>query len=358
MQEPFDSESRTKSSDKPPRVETAPDTFAALRHRNFQLYFGGQLISNAGTWMQVIAQGWLVYQLTHSDLALGIVGFAAAVPALIVSPWGGVVVDLVPKRTLLIITQASAMLLAFILAALSFTHVVQEWHIILLAGGIGLVNAFDGPGRQAFVVEMVGRDDLSNAIALNSLMGNGARDRPGIGWNIAGSCRRGLVLHDQRHFFSGGDHWVMGDAGQTSSTNVYDGIPVEAIDQRHSIRFKTNGLGRPFAFGLDLQRIRDFICDRSSCFCGAGFTSRRRGLWLDQHSNWCWCGVWRVHDYQPAWSKLARCMAGHRGHCISNCPRRFCVYAHLCCQFDSRIRFGRRLYGAIHDDQYASPNAR
>ncbi len=175
MQEPFDSKSPMKSSDKPPRVETAPDTFAALRHRNFQLYFGGQLISNAGTWMQVIAQGWLVYQLTHSDLALGIVGFAAAVPALIVSPWGGVVVDLVPKRTLLIITQASAMLLAFILAALSFTHVVQEWHIILLAGGIGLVNAFDGPGRQAFVVEMVGRDDLSNAIALNSLMGNGAR---------------------------------------------------------------------------------------------------------------------------------------------------------------------------------------
>ncbi len=125
--------------------------------------------------MQVIAQGWLVYQLTHSDLALGIVGFAAAVPALIVSPWGGVVVDRVPKRTLLIITQASAMLLAFILAALSFANVVQEWHIILLAGGLGLVNAFDGPGRQAFVVEMVGRDDLPNAIALNSLMVNSAR---------------------------------------------------------------------------------------------------------------------------------------------------------------------------------------
>src|SRR6202142_1753820 len=152
MEDPFDSESKTESSNKIQRVEAAPGTFAALRHRNFQLYFGGQLISNAGTWMQVIAQGWLVYQLTHSDLALGIVGFAGAVPALIVSPWGGVVVDRVPKRTLLILTQASAMLLAFILAALSFTHVVQEWHIILLAGGLGLVNAFDGPGRQAFVV--------------------------------------------------------------------------------------------------------------------------------------------------------------------------------------------------------------
>jgi MFS family permease len=164
-----------ESPDEFGRIENAPDTFAALRHRNFQLYFGGQLISNAGTWMQVIAQGWLVYQLSHSDLALGIVGFAAAVPALIVSPWGGVVVDRVPKRALLIITQSSAMLLAFILAALAFTGVVQEWHIILLAGGLGLVNAFDGPGRQAFVVEMVGREDLPNAIALNSLMFNSAR---------------------------------------------------------------------------------------------------------------------------------------------------------------------------------------
>jgi MFS family permease len=175
LEKPTNIKTPIESSDQAQRVENASKTFAALRHRNFQLYFGGQLISNAGTWMQVIAQGWLVYQLTHSDLALGIVGFAAAVPALIVSPWGGVVVDLVPKRTLLIITQASAMMLAFILAALSFTNAVQEWHIILLAGGIGLVNAFDGPGRQAFVVEMVGRDDLSNAIALNSLMVNSAR---------------------------------------------------------------------------------------------------------------------------------------------------------------------------------------
>ena len=175
MEEPANIKTLIESSDASKRVESAPDTFAALRHRNFQLYFGGQLVSNAGTWMQVIAQGWLVYQLTHSDLALGIVGFAAAVPALIISPWGGVVVDRVPKRTLLIITQASAMLLAFILAALSFPHVVQEWHIILLAGGLGLVNAFDGPGRQAFVVEMVGREDLPNAIALNSLMVNSAR---------------------------------------------------------------------------------------------------------------------------------------------------------------------------------------
>ena len=149
--------------------------FAALRHRNFQLYFGGQLISNAGTWMQVIAQGWLVYQLTHSDLALGIVGFAAAIPSLLVTPWGGVVVDRVPKRTLLMCTQAGAMLLAFILGALAFTGAIREWHIVLLAAGLGLVNAFDAPARQAFVVELVGRRDLANGIALNSLMFNSAR---------------------------------------------------------------------------------------------------------------------------------------------------------------------------------------
>jgi MFS family permease len=161
-------------------------TFAALRHRNYQLYFGGQLISNAGTWMQVIAQGWLVYQLTHSDLALGIVGFAAAIPAVIVTPWGGVVVDRVPKRTLLILTQAGAMILAFILAVLTFTQVVQEWHIVLLAAALGLVNSFDAPARQAFVVEMVGREDLPNGIALNSLMFNSAR--------VIGPAMGGLLL--------------------------------------------------------------------------------------------------------------------------------------------------------------------
>ncbi len=175
MEEPVTTEPQIESLDNSKRSAAAPNTFAALRHRNFQLYFGGQLISNAGTWMQVIAQGWLVYELTHSDLALGIVGFAAAVPALLVSAWGGVVVDRVPKRTLLIITQSSAMLLAFILAALAFTGLVQEWHIVLLAAGLGLVNAFDGPGRQAFVVEMVGREDLPNAIALNSMMFNSSR---------------------------------------------------------------------------------------------------------------------------------------------------------------------------------------
>jgi MFS family permease len=172
-----------------PITESAPsgsDVFAALRHRNFQLYFSGQLISNAGTWMQVIAQGWLVYQIGHSELALGAVGFASAIPSLLATPWGGVIVDRVPKRTLLMLTQTGAMLLAFILAALAFTGLVQQWHIIVLAAGLGLVNSFDSPGRQAFVVEMVGREDLPNAIALNSLMFNSAR--------VVGPALGGLLL--------------------------------------------------------------------------------------------------------------------------------------------------------------------
>ena len=177
-------------SAQPPTTAPLPEqrsgVFASMRHRNFQLYFSGQLVSNAGTWMQVVAQGWLVYDLTHSEIALGAVGFASAIPSLLATPWGGVVVDRVPKRTLLILTQTAAMLLAFILAALVFTNRVQQWHILVLAAALGLVNSFDSPARQAFVVEMVGREDLPNAIALNSLMFNGAR--------VIGPALGGLLL--------------------------------------------------------------------------------------------------------------------------------------------------------------------
>ena len=149
--------------------------FSSFKHRNYQLWFGGQLISVIGTWMQIIAQGWLVYEISHSELALGIVSFASAIPVLFVSPWGGVITDLMPKRTLIVLTQSTAMLLALVLAALTFTGRVQVWHIYILAALLGVVNAFDAPARQAFIVEMVGREDLPNAIALNSMMFNGAR---------------------------------------------------------------------------------------------------------------------------------------------------------------------------------------
>jgi MFS family permease len=149
-----------------------PKTFAALGHRNYRIFLGGQLISLAGTWMQIIAQGWLVYQISGSELALGVVGFASAVPALLVSPWAGVVADRVSKRGLMVATQVGAMGLAFVLALLTFADIVQVWHVVALAACLGAVNAVDGPTRQAFVVEMVGREDLPNAIALNSMTFN------------------------------------------------------------------------------------------------------------------------------------------------------------------------------------------
>ena len=170
----------------PRSARQLPRTFRSLQHRNFQLYFAGQLISVAGTWMQVVAQGWLVYQLSQSELMLGIVGFAAAIPALLISPWAGVVVDRVNKRNLLVGTQTTAMVLAFILTFLTFTGLVQVWEIVVLAALMGAVNAFDGPARQAFVVEMVGREDLPNAIAINSLMFQAAR--------VIGPALGGLLL--------------------------------------------------------------------------------------------------------------------------------------------------------------------
>lgn len=169
-----------------PRRLTSSQTFSAMRHRNFQLYFGGQLISNIGTWMQIIAQGWVVYQLGHSEVTLGLVAFASAIPTLLISPWGGVVVDRVSRRGLLLLTQSGSMLLAFVMAALTFTGEIREWHVIVLAALLGVVNAFDAPARQAFVPEMVGKDDLPNAIALNSMMFNSAR--------VIGPALAGLML--------------------------------------------------------------------------------------------------------------------------------------------------------------------
>jgi MFS family permease len=155
----------------------------ALRHRNFQLFFSGQLISLIGTWMQSVAQSWLVYRLTGSALLLGSVGFASQVPVFLFAPLGGIAADRFNRRHIVIATQIASMVLAFILAALTLFHRVQVWHVFLLASLLGIVNAFDIPGRQSFLVDMVGKEDLMNAIALNSSMFNGARV---IGPAIAG----------------------------------------------------------------------------------------------------------------------------------------------------------------------------
>ncbi len=155
----------------------------ALRHRNFQLFFAGQLISLVGTWMQTVAQSWLVYRMTGSALLLGMVGFASQIPVFIMAPVGGIVADRRNRQRIVIATQTASMILAAVLALLTLSGRVQVWQIMVLAAGLGVVNAFDIPARQAFLIDMVGREDLMNAIALNSSMFNGARI---IGPAIAG----------------------------------------------------------------------------------------------------------------------------------------------------------------------------
>lgn len=149
-------------------------TFASLQYRNYRLWFWGQMVSMFGTWMQITAQGFLVYQLTHSPAYLGYVGFASGIPTWLFMMYGGVVADRMPRRNILVVTQASMMILAFILAFLTFTGAVQAWHIVLFAFMLGVANAFDAPSRQAFVLELVKREDLTNAIALNSTLFNSA----------------------------------------------------------------------------------------------------------------------------------------------------------------------------------------
>jgi len=157
--------------------------FSALSYRDFRLFWFGQIISLSGTWMQSVAQGWLVYSLTKSPLYLGIVAAAAALPILLFTLIGGVIADRFPKRNLLLATQALSMVPALILGILTSMGIIRVWEVALLAALLGTINAVDVPTRQSFLIEMVGRGHIVNAIALNSAAFNGARI---IGPMIAG----------------------------------------------------------------------------------------------------------------------------------------------------------------------------
>jgi predicted MFS family arabinose efflux permease len=150
------------------------DIFTSLKYPNYRLWFVGQLISLVGTWTQSTAQGYLIYQLTKSPAYLGYVSFASGLPSILFTLFAGAIADRVPRRTLMVVTQSCMMVLAFILAILTFTNVIQPWHILIMAFLLGTCNAFDAPARQAFILEMVDREDLTNAIALNSTMFNSA----------------------------------------------------------------------------------------------------------------------------------------------------------------------------------------
>ncbi len=161
--------------------------FAALRYPNYRLWFAGQAVSLIGTWMQSVAQGWVVYQLTGSKFALGAISFAGTVPTLFFMLPAGALADRWPRRRLMLLTQTAMMLLAFVLAGLAATGKLRAWHIGLLAFALGVANSFDAPARQSLAVELVeDRRDLMNAIALNSMMFNLAR--------VIGPALGGLVL--------------------------------------------------------------------------------------------------------------------------------------------------------------------
>ena len=164
----------------------------ALRHRNFRLFYGGQFVSLIGTWMQMAAQSWLVYSLTGSAEKLGYVSVVQAVPGMLMTAWGGVIADRCSKRSILLVTQSAAMVLAFILYWLVHHGVVQYRDIVLLAFLLGFVNAVDMPTRGAFVIELVGREDVHSAVALNSSIFNASR--------IVGPAVTGLIV----------DHWGTG----------------------------------------------------------------------------------------------------------------------------------------------------
>ena len=157
--------------------------FRSLRHRNFRLFWSGQLVSLIGTWMQNVGQAWLVLELTHSSLKLGIVSALQFLPMLFLSLFTGPFIDYFDKRRIIIWTQAALMVLAFVLSLLVWTGTVQYWHIVILATLLGVVNTIDMPARQAFIMDMVGKEDLMNAVALNSSIFNAAR---AIGPALAG----------------------------------------------------------------------------------------------------------------------------------------------------------------------------
>ncbi len=171
-------------SEPSPQVFKWPRTFRALRHRNFRLFWSGQTVSSIGTWMQIVAQGWLVYRLTDSALLLGLVSVVGLVPVVPITLLAGIVSDRFSRRRLIIASEVVLMIVAFALAVLTWLQVVDVWHIMFLTFVLGAAAALEQPARLAFVMDAVGREDLNNAVALNSAMYNSARI---VGPAIAGT---------------------------------------------------------------------------------------------------------------------------------------------------------------------------
>lgn len=183
----FEKSSEENSAGQAPDAqETQTSMFRAFKNPNYRYFFAGQLVSLIGTWMQAVAQSWLVYRLTDSTVLLGLINFAGQIPVFLIAPFGGAIADRYDRKKILMITQTCSMILASALAILTLTHLIEVWHLFVLASLLGIVNSFDIPARQSFIAEIVKREDLTNAIALNSSMFNGAR--------IVGPAVAGLLV--------------------------------------------------------------------------------------------------------------------------------------------------------------------
>ena len=219
--------------------------FHTLRYRNFRLFFAGQTISLVGTWMQHIATGWLVYRMTNSPLLLGVVGFASQIPVLVLSPFAGVIADSSNRHRLLIVTQALAMLQALVLAALVLTGTVQVWHIIALGVFLGCINSLDIPVRQSFIVEMVEKkENLANAIALNSLMFNSAR--------LVGPSIAGFVIA----FLGEGPCFLINGISFLAVIASLLAMDVKAVHVRKKKTDMLNGVREGFSYAFGFAPIR------------------------------------------------------------------------------------------------------
>ena len=214
----------------------------ALRHRNFRLYISGQLVSLVGTWLQVVAQSWLVYRLTDSPLLLGVAGFVGQAPVFFLAPVGGAVADRVDKRRLLLATQSASAVLAGVLGVLTLAGHVTIGHVLVVAGLLGAVNAMDMPTRQAFVVEMVGREDLANAIALNSTAVNAAR--------VLGPAVAGFVVA------AVGEGWCF-ELNAVSFLAVLIGLALIRTDRRPTLAVRRSAL-------TDVRDAWEFITGHSA----------------------------------------------------------------------------------------------
>ena len=227
-------------------MSNLPEALRALRYRNFRLFFSGQLISLIGTWMQTVAQSWLVYRLTGQAAMLGIVAFAGQFPVFILATVGGMAADRMRAHTLVVITQSASLVLTLILALLTLSGHVHLWHIVAISLLLGVVNAFDIPARQVFVAQTVERTDLMNAIALNSSMFNGAR--------IIGPAVAGILVA------SVGEGWCF-LINSVSYVAVIAGLLAMRLDAAHTRQAPAgdHSVLEGFRFILGAHPVRDLL---------------------------------------------------------------------------------------------------